>query len=93
MATASGAFSIEYFMAAKDPFRQAPGKKIPVPWPFDSRPGSQKAQEIVQNLQSSYEKILKEYGITLHQVRVQSLGRRACPTERKDTLIILTRDV
>jgi hypothetical protein len=92
MSIVSGASSIEYFVARKDPFRQAPSNEIPVPYPFDNHPASQEVHDIVESKRRSYEKVLEEFSITLRQVSVQTLNRRGFPSKKKNMLIILTRD-
>jgi hypothetical protein len=92
MPIVTGASSIEYFVARKDPFRQAPSNEIPVPYPFDNHPASQEVHDIVKSKRRSYEKVLEEFSITLRQVSVQTLNRRGFPSKKKNMLIILTRD-
>jgi hypothetical protein len=62
-----------------------------MPWPFDQGVGSQEAQQFVDTLQSSYDKILQDYQIRLFDARVQSLFPRSS-FEARETLIIYTDD-
>ena len=85
----SGLCSIEFYMAAKDPFRVAPGDKIPVPWPYVSRKPSVVAREIADNLRQDCEGVLAAFDIKLRDFRVWGLA----PTrdhQARDTLILNT---
>jgi hypothetical protein len=87
----SGLCSIDFYMAAKDPYRVAPGNKIPVPWPYHMSRASDDAVAIADAVQNDYKKVLADFSINLQDTRVRGL----CPRgyfEPQDTLIINTHD-
>ena len=88
----SGLCSIDFYMAAKDPFRVAPGKKIPYPWPHIRSIASAEAKEIADELRDAYEKVLLTFDIKLDDARVVGLSAEGGPPAR-DTLIIDTYDM
>jgi hypothetical protein len=89
----SGVCSIDFYVAAKDPYRVAPRPRnlIPVPWPYDIFRPSDEAAEIVDALRNDYKKVLADYTINLQEARVLGLSLRGHPQTR-DILIINTHD-
>jgi hypothetical protein len=81
---------VEFYLAAKDPFRVAPGNKIPVAWPYIISASSDKAREIVGALQHDYEKVLLAFGINLRNANLRVLTTHY--KQPRETLIINTDD-
>jgi hypothetical protein len=93
MPIVTGACSIEFFVAAKDPFRAAPGNKIPFPWPYQfSRPSSQ-ARDLLESLENEYKKVLQDNNIQLRHTAVMSLCRKGEHDPPRDTLLIFSEDI
>ncbi|KIN07468.1 hypothetical protein OIDMADRAFT_174437 [Oidiodendron maius Zn] len=86
----TGVCSVDFYFAAKDPFRVAPGNKIPVPWPYASRRASDRAVEIADTLRSDYMKVLSDFGIKPRDTYVRALF--ADYEQPRDTLVINTHD-
>jgi hypothetical protein len=92
METDSGACSIEFFMASKDPFRVGPANKITIPWPFDRTRSPDEAHAIADAIRDDYEKVLRDSNITLHQASVERLAPKGS-SQSRDTLVILALDL
>jgi hypothetical protein len=91
----SGACSIEFFLASKDPFRVASGNKIPCPWPYVIHRPSTQARDLleVQALESEYKKVLEDNNVRLHHTSIMALSRKGESETPRDTLVIYSEDM
>lgn len=93
----SGICSIEYFLASKDLYRQAPANKIPVPWPYDrDRVGFglslQTFDEIVRKLETQWKTILEDYKITCNPNIATNWTVQKRSKDPRATLFLVTYD-
>lgn len=79
-------------MALLEPYRIAPGNKIPVPMPIERRRVSELGQTVFANTENAWRGILEAHGIHLHSAMSFSIWRRGFSEEAKDTLILSTGD-
>jgi hypothetical protein len=79
-------------VASKDPFRVAPGSKIPCPWPYEIHRASNRAQVLLESLENDIKKVLRENNIQLHLTRVMALSRKGEGETPRDTLILISED-
>jgi hypothetical protein len=91
--SATGACSIEFFLASKDPFRVAPGNKIPCTWRYEIHRASNQAQELLKSLENEYKKVLQISNIQLHYTRVLALCPKGFDDPPQDTLLIVSKDL
>ena len=79
-------------MAAKDPYRQASGSRLPTPWPVAIRSASAKGLKILEDLEKDILKHLSFHRINVYTLRVYTLATIGFPESAKDTLIVNTTD-
>lgn len=88
----NGFQSIELYRASIDRNRQAPGNKIPMPWPFYRAPGSAQGDAIVARIEGNMRKVLRENQISIERFDVFFLARKGLQTPKRETLVIQTSD-
>jgi len=85
--------TIEYFFAAKDPFRRGTSNRMPIPWPFDTDRPLRVSISIMKDIRDRAKQLLEENQITFGSMRVAGLGPRYTSMEKTQTVIITTPDV
>lgn len=83
--------SIEQFNVCLDRNRQASGEKVPVPWPFGSRPVSAEGYSVVGRIEDM-RKVLEDNNITYLGFELRFSRRKGLLVDATETLIIKSSD-